>query len=83
MSKMEYNILEVVSMQRIFPVIIENDGMGYFAATCPILEGCYTQGKTMDEAMKNIKEVILLCLEELKEDEVPNTRNIVLGQVVV
>jgi predicted RNase H-like HicB family nuclease len=26
--------------------------------------GCYTQGETLDEALKNIHEVIELCLEE-------------------
>jgi len=27
---------------------------------CPLFRGCYTQGKTLDEALKNIKEVIEL-----------------------
>ena len=35
---------------------------------CPLLQGCYTQGKTLDEALKNIHEVIELCLEEQKEE---------------
>jgi predicted RNase H-like HicB family nuclease len=26
--------------------------------------GCYSQGKTIDEALKNIREVIDLCPEE-------------------
>ena len=83
MSIMEYNTLEVVLMPKVFPVIIESDNTGYFVASCPVLEGCYSQGKTLDEAMQNIKEAIMLCLEELKEEEVPNTNNIILGQVVV
>ena len=29
-----------------------------------ILKGCYTQGKTIDEALSNIREVIDLILEE-------------------
>ncbi|KLU60500.1 hypothetical protein CEB3_c33510 [Peptococcaceae bacterium CEB3] len=52
-------------------------------ATCPILDGCYTQGKTVDEALENIKEAIALCLEDLKEDEIPDTNSIFIGQVVV
>jgi len=37
---------------------------GYYIVQCPTLPGCVTQGKTLDEALKNIKEVIELCLEE-------------------
>lgn len=35
-----------------------------FIAEVPGLKGCYTQGETVEEAMKNIKEVIEMCLEE-------------------
>jgi predicted RNase H-like HicB family nuclease len=35
---------------------------------CPLIQGCYTQGQTLDEALKNIHEVIELCLEEQKEE---------------
>ena len=30
----------------------------------PQLKGCYTQSKTLDERMTNIKEVIEMCLED-------------------
>ncbi|MFA4907959.1 MAG: type II toxin-antitoxin system HicB family antitoxin, partial [archaeon] len=30
----------------------------------PGLKGCYTQGDTAEEAVKNIREVIEMCLEE-------------------
>jgi predicted RNase H-like HicB family nuclease len=35
---------------------------------CPLIPGCYTQGKTLDDASKNIPEVIELCLGEQKEE---------------
>ncbi|MCD6202845.1 MAG: type II toxin-antitoxin system HicB family antitoxin [Methanophagales archaeon] len=41
---------------------------GRYVEACPLLQGCYTQGKTLDEALKNIHEVIELCLEEQKEE---------------
>ena len=47
-----------------FPVIIEKDEDGFYVVQCPIFSGCYTQGKTLDEALKNIREVIEICLEE-------------------
>ena len=30
----------------------------------PQLKACYSQGRSLDELVENIKEVILLCLEE-------------------
>lgn len=46
------------------PVIVEKGEDGYYIVECPVLEGCYTQGKTIDEALRNIREVIDLVLEE-------------------
>jgi predicted RNase H-like HicB family nuclease len=45
------------------------DEDGVFIGEVPQLRGCYTQGKTLDELMKNIQEVISLCLEEQPETE--------------
>lgn len=53
---------------RDFYVLIEKDEDGFYVGEVPQLKGCYTQGKTLDELMENIKEVIKLCLEE--EDDV-------------
>ena len=50
-------------------VVIEQDEDGVYVASCPALEGCYTQGDTYEEAMRNIKDVIQMCLEELKEEK--------------
>ena len=50
--------------KREFYVVIEKDEDGFFVGEVPQLRGCYTQGKTLDELMINIKEVIELCLEE-------------------
>lgn len=50
-----------------FPVILEEDIDGGYVVSCPFFEGCYSQGDTIEEALKNVKEAILLCLEELRE----------------
>jgi predicted RNase H-like HicB family nuclease len=34
----------------------------------PQLKACYSQGDTVDELMRNIREVIEMCLEELEEE---------------
>lgn len=51
------------------PVIVEKGEDGYYVVMCPLLQGCYTQGKTMDEALRNIREVIELLLEEKEARE--------------
>ncbi len=61
-----------------YPVIIEQDGNGY-VVSCPIFKGCYSQGNTIDEALKNIKEAIELCIGE-KENPIGS---IIVGNVVL
>lgn len=51
-----------------FFVIIERDEDGMYVGEVPQLPACYSQGRTLDELMDNIREVIELCLEE-KEAE--------------
>ncbi|MFH0796144.1 MAG: type II toxin-antitoxin system HicB family antitoxin [Candidatus Omnitrophota bacterium] len=51
-----------------YKVIFFKGEDGYIVAECPAIPGCISQGKTMEEAEKNIKEAIALCLECYKED---------------
>ncbi len=46
-----------------FSVIIEQDNKG-FVAECLDLQGCYTQGKTYEEVVKNIKDAIKLHIAD-------------------
>ena len=46
------------------PLFVEKDEDGYYVVECPLFEGCYSQGKTLDHALKNIREVIEMILEE-------------------
>ncbi|MEO5356771.1 MAG: type II toxin-antitoxin system HicB family antitoxin [Nitrospirae bacterium YQR-1] len=54
-------------------VILEKGEDGYFVIHCPSLKSCWSQGKTQEEALTNIKEAIELFLEpapyDLVEDE--------------
>ncbi len=49
-------------------VVIEKDENGYYAYS-PELEGCQTQGASLDEVLANIKEAIELYLETLSDEE--------------
>lgn len=64
-------------MTKTFHVIIEQDEDGVYVGKVSELQGCLTQGNTLDELMKNIKEAIELCLEvqaeqkiEIEEDQI-------------
>jgi predicted RNase H-like HicB family nuclease len=48
------------------PILIEQDEDKVYIVSCPTFKGCHSYGNTIDEAMKNIKEVIVMCLEEEK-----------------
>lgn len=46
-----------------FNVVLDRDEDGMWIVECPSIPGCISQGKTKQEALKNIKEAIQLCLE--------------------
>ena len=48
------------------PVLIEQDEDGVFIVSVPTLRGCRSCGRTVNEAMKNIAEAAVLCLEDQK-----------------
>lgn len=43
--------------------VVEKDRRGY-VASCPQLQGCYTQGRTYEEVVRNIRDAIRLHLED-------------------
>jgi len=49
-------------------VILEDESGGYIALV-PALPGCHTQGETMDDVLRNVKEAIELYLETLSDEE--------------
>jgi predicted RNase H-like HicB family nuclease len=50
-----------------FFVVIERDEDGFFVGEAPQLRACYSQGRTIDELMANMRDVIALCLAEEPE----------------
>lgn len=49
-----------------YTVILEPAEEGGFHVYCPTLPGCHTQGDTLDEALRNIREAVELYLESLR-----------------
>jgi predicted RNase H-like HicB family nuclease len=56
-----------------FPTVIDRDEDGVWVVECPAIPGCVSQGRTREEAMKNIKEAITACLEVRAERGMPLT----------
>ncbi|MDZ7363882.1 MAG: type II toxin-antitoxin system HicB family antitoxin [candidate division KSB1 bacterium] len=56
-----------------FNVVLDRDEDGMWIVECPSIPGCISQGKTKQEALKNIKEAIQLCLEVRAERGLPLT----------
>ncbi|NPA97912.1 MAG: type II toxin-antitoxin system HicB family antitoxin [Crenarchaeota archaeon] len=52
-----------------FNVVILEDESGGYIAIVPELPGCHTQGDSLDEVIRNIREAIELYLETLSEEE--------------
>lgn len=67
-----------------FSIIIEHDGNGYFAS-CPELQGCYSQGATYEETRENIKDAIRLHIADrvASKEEIPSEKSIGLSTVEV
>mgnify|MGYP001571691167 CR=1 FL=1 len=65
-------------------IIVENDKDGYFVS-CPELQGCYSQGGTYEEAVKNIKDAIRLHLEDraTRKEQLLRERSVSLSMVEV
>jgi len=56
-----------------FLITIFKDEDGVFIAECPSIPGCVSQGKTEQEAEKNIQKAIKECLEVRAEKGMPLT----------
>lgn len=67
-----------------FSVIVEKDKDGYFAS-CPELQGCYTQGTSYEETMENVKDAIALHVADRIEagEEIPQSDSVSLTSLEI
>jgi len=54
-------------------VTLERDESGMIVAECPSIPGCVSQGKTEAEALANIREAVVACLEVRASEGLPLT----------
>ncbi len=67
-----------------FHVVLEAADEGGFNVSVPALEGCFTQGDTEDEALKNAREAILCYLEGIEKlDEIKSRPGANLREIEV
>lgn len=50
-----------------FNVVLEQAEEGGYNVSVPALDGCFTQGETVEDALKNAKEAIICYLEGLEK----------------
>ena len=67
-----------------FPVVMEKDREGYFAS-CPVLQGCYSQGDTYEEALANIRDAIRLHVKDRRArgEAIPSSEHVSLAHVKI
>ncbi|MBU4536531.1 type II toxin-antitoxin system HicB family antitoxin [Patescibacteria group bacterium] len=51
---------------QLFTVYIEQDEDGVFIGSIPAVSSCYAEGKTQEKMLKNLQEVLKLCLRNTK-----------------
>ncbi len=67
-----------------FNVVLEKAEEGGYVVTVPALDGCFTEGDTLEEAMENAKEAILCYLEGLEKlNEIKSKPDAMLKEVEV
>jgi len=70
-------------MKKTFHVIIEQDEDGIYVGRVPQLPGCVSQGDTLDELIKNMKEAIELYLEVSKDSDEESIKFVGIQEVEV
>ena len=59
-----------------YTIIIEKGRESGYVAYAPALKGCVSQGKTKEEALKNIKAAMEVYVEAILEDGLPVAQDV-------
>lgn len=60
-------------------IVLERGKNGMVVAHCPALKSCWSQGRTRDEALHNVREAIELYLEAAPDELPANEQHEVVG----
>ena len=68
-----------------YSVFYEQAAEGGYVALVPLLPGCHTQGESLEETERNVREAIALYLESLLAhgETIPEERRSFHGRVTV
>ncbi|MDO8555292.1 MAG: type II toxin-antitoxin system HicB family antitoxin [bacterium] len=58
----------------LFTVYIERDEDDMFIGSIPTVPNCHAEGKTQNEMLKNLQQVLKLCLRNVNIREVEKTK---------
>ncbi len=66
-----------------YHLIFDKEADGGYTVTVPAISGCITYGATFEEATQNIREAILLCLEDILDrgEAIPNDANPIISSI--
>jgi predicted RNase H-like HicB family nuclease len=65
------------------PVILTQGEDGYIVASVLVIPGCISQGRTVEEALANVKEAADLCLEGRDEEGWDIPRDVRVAEIEV
>ena len=63
-------------------VVLEPSDEGGYTVYVPVLPGCISEGKNVDEALENIKEAIELYLEPVATD-ITGNQDLIVRELVI
>ena len=80
---MIFNYEEATNME--YTVIIHNAEEGGYWAEVPSLEGCFSQGETVEETIANVREAIQTHIAVLEEEgiQLPKDQIMILSRVAI
>lgn len=72
-------------MTKTLQLVFQAEPESGYTVIVPALQGCVTYGTTFEEAQKNAREAIELCLEVLTEEgeSIPETGGTIVGNMEI
>ena len=65
-----------MEMKHYYPAVFETAEEGGYTVTVPDIEGCFTEGRTLEQAMWMAQDAIGCMLEGVPEEDYPPARSV-------